>query len=89
MCHTYLFEDHVVFFTGMIGIESGFIRHFVTPKHSQLITFTRDDFESVSKKIIMGIVRNVELLNDELYFVSDKENHYVYGRYAINGTILD
>lgn len=82
--HTYLFDDYIVFFTGMIGIESGFFRYFITPKHSQLITFKRDDFEFVNKKIIMGIVRNVKFVNGKLYFVVEKGNQRIYGRYPIN-----
>jgi hypothetical protein len=82
--HTYLFEEHIVFFTGMVGIESGFIRYFFTPEHSQLITVMRDDFEFVNKKIIFGIVRNVELLNGQLYFVAEKGDQFLYGIYEVN-----
>ena len=82
--HTYLFEEYIVFFTGMVGIESGFIRYFFTPEHSQLITFERSNFELVNEKIIFGIVRNVEIVNSQLYFVSEKEGQFMYGKYTVN-----
>ena len=83
--HTYLFDDHLITFSGMIGIESGFFRYFTTPKHSRLTVFNRDDFQLLDQKTIMGVIRNVQLIDKMVYFRVDKNEEIKYGSYSITG----
>jgi len=78
----YLNDNHVIFTDGNLGIEDGFFRYFLRPIYSRLNTFDRETFELIDQRIIHGVVRNVIIVDEYVYFhVADYRDEGFYGRF--------
>jgi hypothetical protein len=79
---TFLIDEYVIFKDGVIGIvDDGLIKPLFYPRHSRLNIFIRDTFALIDQRVIFGIVRNVKIVDNYVYFVAERDGHRFNGRY--------
>lgn len=82
---THLSDKYVIFTDGNTGIEDGFIRYLFRPKYSRLNTFNRETFELIDQRVVLGVLRNVIIIDEYVYFhVANYRDEGFYGRFKLS-----